>query len=68
AGATSTALAWQFLGSALAPLICLPLYHRSAELGFVTAAAGTTAAVALLLARTRPGGWLSRAEARRGRW
>lgn len=50
AGATSMALAWQFLGSAIAPLTLLPLYHRSVDLGFIASALGAVLAAALLAA------------------
>lgn len=56
AGATSFALAWQFLGSALAPVLLLAPYHRSAALGFVVCATGALGAAVLLagaLARRR---------------
>ncbi|MFN8081789.1 MAG: MFS transporter [Kineosporiaceae bacterium] len=48
AGATSMTLAWQFLGSALAPVSLLPLYHRSVGWGFAATACGAVLAAALL--------------------
>lgn len=48
AGATSMTLAWQFLGSALAPVALLPLYHRSVGWGFAATASGAVLAAVLL--------------------
>ncbi len=48
AGATSVALAWQFLGSALAPVAFLPLYRHHVEASFLLAGAGAAAAALLL--------------------
>ncbi len=53
AGATSVALAWQFLGSALAPVALLPLYHHHVEASFLLAGAGAAAAALLLALPTR---------------
>jgi len=50
AGATSMTLAWQFLGSALAPLAWLPLYHHLAALGFLGASLGAFFSAIVLLA------------------
>jgi MFS family permease len=47
-GATSMTLSWQFLGSALAPLAFLPVYHRDGTLSLVVAASGALAAAGLL--------------------
>jgi MFS family permease len=49
-GATSMTLAWQFLGSALAPVILLPIYTGRPALAFSVAAAVTLPAVAILAA------------------
>ncbi len=48
AGATSMTLAWQFLGSALAPVTLLPLYDSSAATAFAAAALGAVGAAVLL--------------------
>ena len=53
AGATSVALACQFLGSSIAPVAFLPVYHAHVEASFVAAAAGAVLS-ALLLATARP--------------
>lgn len=57
-GATSITLSWQFLGSALAPLAILPVYHAGAERGFWLAATGAALGVVVLMAArpTRPAG------------
>ena len=52
-GATSMTLAWQFLGSALAPLVLLPVYHADPVWAFVAAGA-TALPAAALLALPRP--------------
>jgi ACDE family multidrug resistance protein len=52
-GATSIALAWQFLGSALAPLAFLPVYRSGAESGFWASSAGAVLGV-LVLSLTGP--------------
>ena len=49
-GATSIALSWQFLGSALAPLILLPVYRSGASTGFLSAAVASVAGAAVLAA------------------
>jgi ACDE family multidrug resistance protein len=46
-GATSIALAWQFLGGALAPIVWIPVYESSIEIGM--AAAGSGAALASMI-------------------
>lgn len=48
-GATSITLAWQFLGSALAPLAWLPLYRVDAGRGLLGAATGAFVGVVVLL-------------------
>lgn len=48
AGAVSMTMAWQFLGSALAPLLLVPLYQGSAAAGFAVAGSGALAGAALL--------------------
>jgi MFS family permease len=54
-GATSMTLAWQFLGSALSPLVLLPLYHARPLLGFAVAAVAVVPAAVLLgVSRTAP--------------
>ncbi len=52
-GATSITLAWQFLGSALAPLVFLPIYRGGAGVGLLATAAGSVAAALVLLGGTR---------------
>jgi MFS family permease len=47
-GATSITLSWQFLGSALAPVFFLPIYHDSARAGLVAASVGAVAAAAVV--------------------
>lgn len=47
-GAASVTLAFLFLGSALAPVILLPVYLVDAELGFLVGAAGSVIAVVLV--------------------
>ena len=47
-GATSMTLAWQFLGSAIAPLVLLPVYHRSMTVSLAVAACGAVASAVLL--------------------
>lgn len=49
-GATSITLSWQFLGSALAPLILLPVYRSGASSGFLSAAVASLAGAAVLAA------------------
>jgi ACDE family multidrug resistance protein len=49
-GATSITLSWQFLGSALSPLILLPIYTAAAGTGFLTTAAAALVGAGLLLA------------------
>lgn len=56
-GATSMTLSWQFLGSAIAPLVLLPVYHRAMSASLTVAAAGAVAAAVLLTVasvRARP--------------
>jgi MFS family permease len=54
-GAVSVASAFRFAGLAVAPLLWLPLYHRSAEVAFIAAGCcGALAAAALLALRPRP--------------
>lgn len=53
-GAVSMTMAWQFLGSALAPLLLVPLYQDSAAAGFVVAGAGSLAGAAVLTLALRP--------------
>jgi len=53
AGATSMALAWQFVGSALAPIVVLPLYGRTVEAAFAVAAVGAAGAAVLLTTTAR---------------
>lgn len=48
-GATSITMAWQFLGSALAPLAFLPVYHAGVTPGFWAASTGAVLGVAVLL-------------------
>jgi ACDE family multidrug resistance protein len=50
-GATSMTLAWQFLGSALAPVALLPLYTARPVLGFAVAGAVALPAAAVLAVR-----------------
>lgn len=52
-GAASVTLAFLFLGSALAPVILLPVYLVDAELGFLVAASGAGAAVLLVVLARR---------------
>jgi MFS family permease len=47
-GATSMTQAWQFLGSALAPVLLLPIYTSGAVAGFTVAAAVMIPAAAVL--------------------
>jgi MFS family permease len=54
-GATSMTLAWQFIGSALAPLLLLPVYHRSVAAGFAVAGLASLGG-AVLLAVSRQAG------------
>ena len=49
-GATSITLAWQFLGSALAPLVFLPAYHAGVATGFWLTASGSVLGLAVLAA------------------
>ena len=56
AGATSMTLAWQFLGSAIAPQAWLPVYHHDPALGMLCASVGAFGSAALLVA-VRPA-WL----------
>jgi MFS transporter, ACDE family, multidrug resistance protein len=49
-GASSMALAWLFLGGALAPLLVLPVYRAAPGLALPVAALGALAAAALLAA------------------
>ncbi len=54
-GATSMSMSWMFLGSAVAPLLCIPAYGAGAMIGFaVTAIGAALAAVLLLPRRTAP--------------
>ncbi len=56
-GATSITLSWQFLGSALAPLVLLPVYRTGAAGGFLATAVAGVAGAAILVAApvlTRP--------------
>jgi MFS family permease len=48
-GATSIMLAWQFLGSALAPLAFLPIYHTGPELGFLASSSGAGFGLVMLV-------------------
>jgi MFS family permease len=48
-GATSFMLSWQFLGSALGPIVLLPLYIQDPQQALVTAAAGGVFAMAALV-------------------
>ena len=53
-GASSIALAWQFLGGALAPLLLLPVYRAAPDAALPVAACGALAAAALVaLSRRR---------------
>ena len=52
-GASSMALAWMFLGGALAPLVLLPVYREAPEAALPVAACGALVA-ALLVALSRP--------------
>lgn len=52
-GATSMTLSWQFLGSAIAPIAFLPIYHLHVEAAFLLVACGALGgAVVLALGRT----------------
>ena len=53
AGAASVTLAFLFLGSALAPVILLPVYLADAELGFLVGASGAAIAVVLVAVARR---------------
>ena len=53
AGAASVTLAFLFLGSALAPVILLPVYLADAELGFLVGASGSAIAVVLVVVARR---------------
>jgi MFS transporter, ACDE family, multidrug resistance protein len=55
AGAVSMTMAWQFLGSALAPLLLVPLYQGSIAAGFAVAGVGALGGAALLTLVPRPG-------------
>jgi hypothetical protein len=46
-------LAWQFLGSALAPLVLMPIYHAHAAWSFAAAGAMALPAALLLSLPTR---------------
>jgi predicted MFS family arabinose efflux permease len=50
-GATSMTMSWMFLGSALAPLLCIPAYDAGVMLGFAVTAVGAVVAGALVLVR-----------------
>ena len=53
-GATSMSMSWMFLGSALAPLLCIPAYGAGVMLGFAVTAVGAGLAAALILPRLAP--------------
>jgi hypothetical protein len=62
-GATSMALAWQFLGGALAPLIWLPVYRSHGGWAITAASGWALLAVGLLLITPRvsaAGEWAER--------
>jgi MFS transporter, ACDE family, multidrug resistance protein len=50
-GATSMSMSWMFLGSAVAPLLCIPAYGAGAMLGFAVTAIGAALAAVLILPR-----------------
>jgi MFS family permease len=51
-GASSMALAWLFLGGALAPLVLLPVYRAAPEAALPVAASGALAAAVLIAVST----------------
>jgi ACDE family multidrug resistance protein len=53
-GATSMTLAWQFLGSALAPLVLLPVYHLDPRWAFAATAVTALPAAALFTLPSTP--------------
>lgn len=50
-GATSMSMSWMFLGSAVAPLLCIPAYGAGAMVGFAVTAVGAALAAVLILPR-----------------
>lgn len=56
AGAASMSMSWLFLGSSLAPILLLPAYGVTAELGFAAAGLAAALAAAILVPRV----WSSR--------
>ena len=52
AGAASMSMSWLFLGSSMAPLLLIPAYEHTAELGFAVAGLGALLAAALLVPKT----------------